>query len=87
MEKKLKKCNQFSLGKLPAGKLFCKFNTTTKRRGIESRIIERVVRSLSILQNAFFVRNFRVNMVAAIDWHSSLTTGFGLLVFGGLTAL
>ena len=31
VEKKLKKCNQFSLGKLPAGKLFCKFNTTTKR--------------------------------------------------------
>ena len=24
VEKKLKKCNQFSLGKLPAGKLFCK---------------------------------------------------------------
>ena len=32
VEKKLKKCNQFFLGKLPAGKLFCKFNTTTKRR-------------------------------------------------------
>ena len=32
VEKKLKKCNQFSLGKLPAGKLSCKFNTTTKRR-------------------------------------------------------
>ena len=69
MEKKLKKCNQFSLGKLPAGKLFCKFNTTTKRREIESRIIE----SLSTLRNAFFVRNFRVNMVAAIDWRSNTT--------------
>ena len=69
MEKKLKKCNQFSLGKLPAGKLFCKFNTTTKRREIESRIIE----SLSTLRNAFFVRNFRVNMVAAIDWRSHTT--------------
>ena len=36
VEKKLKKCNQF----LPAGKLFCKFRTTTKRREIESRIVE-----------------------------------------------
>ena len=26
-----KNCNQFSLGKLAAGKLFCKFHTTTKR--------------------------------------------------------
>ena len=73
VEKKLKKCNQFSLGKLPAGKLFCKFNTTTKRREIESRIIEWVVRSLSPLRNAFFVRNFRVNMVAAIDRRSNTT--------------
>ena len=73
MEKKLKKCNQFSIGKLLAGKLFCKFNTTTKRREIESRIIEFVVRSLSTLRNAFFVRNFRVNMVAAIDGRSHTT--------------
>ena len=73
VEKKLKKCNQFSLGKLPAGKLFCKFNTTTKHREIESRIIEWVVRSLSTLRNAFFVRNFRVNMVAVIDWCSHTT--------------
>ena len=36
VEKKLKKCNQF----LPAGKLFGKFRTTTKRREIESRIVE-----------------------------------------------
>ena len=36
VQKKLKKCNQF----LPAGKLFCKFRTTTKRREIESRIVE-----------------------------------------------
>ena len=75
VEKKLKKCNQFSLGKLPVGKLFCKFNTTTKRRKIELRIIEWVVRSLSTLRNAFFVRNFRVNMVAAIDWRSHTTHG------------
>ena len=40
VEKKLKLCNKFSLGKLPAGKLVCKFNTTTKRREIESKIIE-----------------------------------------------
>ena len=73
VEKKLKKCNQFSLGKLPAGKLFCKFNITRKRREIESRIIEWVVRSLSTLRNAFFIRNFRVNMVAAIDWRSHTT--------------
>ena len=36
VEKKLKKCNKFLL----AGKLFCKFRTTTKRREIESRIVE-----------------------------------------------
>ena len=82
MEKKLKRCNQFSLGKLPAGKLFCKFNTTTKRREIESRII--VVRSLSTLRNTFFVRNFRVNIVAAIDWRSHTTHDWIWFVsFGG----
>ena len=43
MEEKLKKCNQFSLGKLPAGKLLCKFHATTKRRGIKPRIVEWVV--------------------------------------------
>ena len=34
---------------------------------------ESVVRSLSTLRNAVFVRNFRVNMVAAIDWRSHTT--------------
>ena len=34
---------------------------------------ERGVRSLSTLRNAFFVRIFRVNMVAAIDWRSHNT--------------
>ena len=41
VEKKMKKCYQFSLGKLhvPAEKLFCKFHTTAKRREIESGIV------------------------------------------------
>ena len=64
MEKKLKKCNQFSLGKLPAGKLFCKFNTTTKRREIESRIIEN-----EWLDHCLYFETH----VAAIDWRSHTT--------------
>ena len=40
MEKKLKKCNQFFLVKLSAGKLFCKIHTSTKRHEIGSRIVE-----------------------------------------------
>ena len=37
-----KRCREAAefLGKLPAGKLFCKFHTTTKRHEIESRIVE-----------------------------------------------
>ena len=37
-----KRCQEEAefLGKLPAGKLFCKFHTTTKRHEIESRIVE-----------------------------------------------
>ena len=74
------------LGKVPAGQLFCKFHTTTKRREFETRIVERVVRSLSKLRHAFFVRNFRVNMVAAIDWCSHTTHDWIWLfwVFGPL---
>ena len=52
VEKKLKKCNQFSLGKLQAGKLVCKFHTTTKRRETEPRFVASVVSSLSILRQA-----------------------------------
>ena len=74
MEEKLNKCNQFFLGKLPAGKLFCKFHTTTKRRGIESRIVEWVVRSLFILRHAFLYET--VNMVVAMDWCSHTTHGW-----------
>ena len=40
MEEKMKKCDQFSHRKQPAGKLLCKFHTTIKRREIESRIVE-----------------------------------------------
>ena len=71
MEEKLKNCNQFSLGKLPWGKLLYKFHTTTKHRGIEPRIVEWVVRSLSILRHAFLSKN--VIMVAAMNWCSHTT--------------
>ena len=64
------------------GKLFCNFHTTTKRRVIESRIVEGVVIT------RIFVRNFRVNMEAAMGCfsHSTYDWTWWLAVLG-LTTL
>ena len=85
-QKKLKECNQFSLGELPARKLFCKFHTTTKRSEIESRIV--MSSQITVYTSTrIFVRSFRVNEVEAIDCVLiPLTTGFGRLVVLGLTS-
>ena len=56
MEKKVKKRNQFTLWKTTSEKAVLK-----KRHKIESRIVDRVVRLLSIYTSArIFVRNFRL---------------------------
>ena len=63
---KTEKVKPVFLGKLPAGKVFCKYHTITRRREIKSRMNCRMkVRSLSILRNAFLYET-RINMVAAI---------------------
>ena len=72
---KNEKVSPVFLGKLPAGKLFCKYPTTTKRHDKSNH---------SLYFDAHFFTNFRVSMVAAIDMFSYLSTGFGwiLITYG-----
>ena len=72
IEKKRKSVTNF-LWESTSGKAVLQISYNNKRRETASRIVEWVVRSPFILRHAFFVQNFRLKMVAAIDWCSPTT--------------
>ena len=81
-----KKCNHFFLGKLPAGKLFCKFHITTKRREIESRIVDEWSDNC-LYPDKNFCPKLKSKYVSSYGVLIPPTTGFGWLVVLGVTAL